>query len=36
MLMGFVRDWVVLREGRIGTPLTELDEQVREGVDSLL
>jgi hypothetical protein len=35
-LMGFERDWVVLGEGRIETPLTELDEQVRGGVDSLL
>jgi len=35
-LMGFERDWVVLREGGIGNPLTELDEQVRGGFDSLL
>ena len=35
-LRGFERDWVVLGEGRKETPLTELDEQVRGGVDSLL
>ena len=35
-LMVFVRNWVVLGEGRIENPLTELDEQVRGGLDSLL